>query len=557
MSRRYRPRRALRNDWRDWKGGLVPSVARIFGKHIPIPIPTELADETSLLTHLGMSAKELKKIWWFRSRMYHHFEISKRAGKSRLINAPDSRLKMLQGKLAPLLDQLYRVRTPVHGFVPGRSVKSNAEAHGRRKFVINLDLQDFFPTITENRVSGMLRSLGVDRRVAEIASRLCCLDNHLPQGAPTSPVISNMICFRLDTELLRIAKDARAIYTRYADDITFSSYQPPAPLFESALPSVGRFSPDLLSSRLRDAFSSNGFIVHPEKAHYADRHSRRIVTGVKINDGLNVDRRYVRRIRAILHSIEKTGLSDAQDKYTKTGGKGLIAAHLRGKIAYMAFLKGATDPVVRGLALRHNKVFAGHPIKLDDTPEERLDRSIWVVEHPKRQGTAFFLEGVGLVTAAHCVKSRKTVDVFHPSKHTKIYKATVRDRDEHRDLAILDHPIPAADYFELAGSTRAVKKRDRVVAHGYPKWGPVDQLNDRPGVVTLVTTKSAVRLIEVDQMLTQGMSGGPVLDVDGKVIGIIHKGGPREGRDFAVHIQALHEWVKQLATAASAGDSGN
>src|SRR5690606_6704167 len=141
----------------------------------------------------------------------------------------------------------------------------------------------------------------------------------------------------------------------------------------------------------------------------------------------------------------------------------------------------------------YNKIFRSHPIKLVHTPEEQLDRSIWVIEHPKRQGTAFFLEGVGLVTAAHCVKNRKTIDLFHPSKHSNIFKATVRARDEHRDLALLDHPIAATNYFELSASTRTVKKRDRVVAHGYPKWGPVDQLNDRPGVVTLVTTKSGVR----------------------------------------------------------------
>src|SRR6185295_7019926 len=101
---------------------------------------------------------------------------------------------------------LYRPRNPVHGFVPGRSVKTNAEAHGQRRFVVNLDLQDFFPTITENRIRGLLQALDVDYRVSEIVARLCCLNDHLPQGAPTSPVLSNMICYRLDTALLNIAK---------------------------------------------------------------------------------------------------------------------------------------------------------------------------------------------------------------------------------------------------------------------------------------------------------------------------------------------------------------
>lgn len=525
----------------------MPSAARIFGKHFPLPIPPELADEAALLAHLTLGPKELKKIWWYRARMYQQFSIAKGLGKVRLISAPDRRLKFLQRKLAPLLDQLYRVRDPVHGFVPARSVKTNAEAHGQRRFVINLDLQGFFPTITENRISGLLRALDVNDRVAEIVARLCCLNDHLPQGGPTSPVLSNMICYRLDTELLQIAKGARAIYTRYADDISFSSYQPPAPLFEGALPAVGRFSPEVLAPRLREVFESNGFTVNPDKAHYADRNSRRIITGVKINAGLNVDRRYVRYIRAVLHSIEMLGLNDAQTKYGSKGGNGSLAAHLRGKISYVAYLKGAQDSVVRALALRYNRCFAKVPIKVAPTRDEVIDRAVWVVEHPKRQGTAFFLEGVGLVTAAHCVKGRKTVTVFHPSKHTNTFKATVRMRHEHRDLAILDHPIPATDYFELKGSTLAPKKGGAVTALGYPKWGPVDRLNDRPGVITLVTTKSGVRLIEVDQTLTQGMSGGPVIDAQDGVIGIIHKGGPGQGRDFATHIQALNDWLKETA----------
>lgn len=530
--------------WRDWKGDLVLSVARLFGKLMPIPIPPEFSNETVLLAHLGLGASELKKIWFYRARMYNHFSIAKGNGKIRLISAPDRRLKILQRKLAPLLDQLYRVRHPVHGFVPARSVKTNAEAHGQRGFVVNLDLQNFFPTIKEKRVRGLLHALGIDRRVAEIVAHLCCVNDHLPQGAPTSPVLSNMICYRLDKDLLEIAKSARAIYTRYADDISFSSYQPPAPLFEGALPAVGRFSPDVLSPRLREVFSGNGFSLNPGKPHYADRNSRRIITGVKINAGLNVDRRYVRKIRAVLHSIETLSLEDAQIKFESKGGKGRLAAHLRGKISYIAHLKGGSDPVVRALSLRYNQSFSGSPIKVSATREEIIDRAVWVVEHSKRQGTCFFLEGVGLVTAAHCVKDRKTVTIFHPSKHTTTYKATVRMRDEHRDLAILDHPLSAADYFELRRSMREPKKADPVTALGYPKWGPVDRVNDRPGVITLVTTKSAVRLIEVDQTLTQGMSGGPVIDAEDGVVGIIHKGGPGQGRDFATHIQALDEWLK-------------
>ena len=525
----------------------MQSARRIFGKLIPIPIPPEFADEASLLAYLRVSAAELKKIWWYRGRMYSQFDISKKAGKTRTIHAPDRRLKMIQRKLAPLLDQLYRVRNPVHGFVPARSVKTNAEAHGRRRHVVNLDLKDFFPTITEKRIDGLLQSLGIDRRVSEIVAHLCCHMGHLPQGAPTSPVLSNMICYRLDTDLLQIAKAARAIYTRYADDITFSSYQPPAPLFEGVVPAVGRFSPELLSATLRAAIGSNGFVVHPDKAHYADGSSRRIVTGVKINAGLNVDRRYVRNIRAILHSIEKADLATAQAKFAGKGGKGALANHLRGKISYLAHLKGQPDPVVRSLVARYNKTFWAKPIKLTPTAEEQRDRSIWVVDHPEQMGTAFFLKGVGLVTAAHCVEGVEEVNVLHPSKHTTLFKAKVLHFDKHQDLALLDHTaIPDTEHYELDPATKPPVKSDPVTALGYPKWGYGEELNVRRGEVSVLTAQFGVQLVEITAQITQGMSGGPILNSDGEVIGINYKGGQDEGRQFGIRLSMLLSWVNKL-----------
>ncbi len=122
----------------------MQSARRAFGKLIPITIPAELANEPALLTHLGLTAAELKKIWWYRDRMYSTFNISKGSGKIRIIAAPDRRLKILQRRVVPLLHQLYRVRNPVHGFVSDRSVKTNAASHGQRKHVINLDFKDFF-----------------------------------------------------------------------------------------------------------------------------------------------------------------------------------------------------------------------------------------------------------------------------------------------------------------------------------------------------------------------------------------------------------------------------
>lgn len=532
----------------DWKGDPVLSLKRVFGRHFPLPIPPEFSDEVTLLAHLGISSNELDTIWKYRDAMYQIFSIAKGNGKKRTISAPDRRLKIIQTKLTPLLGQLYLPRNPVHGFVPTRSVKTNAAAHGRRGFVINLDIQDFFPSITERRIRGLLRSLDINIRVADIITHLCCVNGHLPQGAPTSPILSNMICFRLDTDILRIAKGARAIYTRYADDITISTYQQPAPLFDGTLPSVGRFSPEMLGPALRDAFESNGFTINLDKAHYADKNSRRIVTGVKINAGLNVDRRYVRHIRALLHSVETIGLHDAQQKYTDKGGKGTLAAHLRGKISYIIYLKCATDPVVRSLALRFNQSFRKLPIKLESSTEERHERSVWVVEHSGNcgtQGTAFFLKDIGLVTASHCVEKASDLVVYHPSNPSTRVGVTVLKYCSHRDLAILSHTIHGTEYFEFDASVKPVKVGGDVTAFGYPDYGPGDKINVRSGSVTSYPKKHGVQMIEVSQELAQGMSGGPIVDRDHHVIGVVHKGGPNEARQLAIAISELQKWVTE------------
>lgn len=524
----------------------MPYWRAMFGQPIRVAIPAELSDEAALLVYLGLGSAELRKIWYYRRRMYRNFSIAKGQNKIRVISAPDERLKFLQRKIADKLNEIYRPRNPVHGFVAERSVKTNATAHLRRRFVVNIDLKDFFPTISQKRVEGMLSSLGIDGRVVEIIARICCNNGHLPQGAPSSPLLSNMICFRLDKKLMGIAKESRCIYTRYADDITLSSYQPLTGLFETALPTAGRFSPDFLAAKLRDVVLQNGFVINPDKAHYADRYSRRMVTGLKVNELLNVDRRYVRNIRATLHSIETLRIEGAEKKYhEKHGGKSSLAEHLKGKISFLTHIKGQSDPVVRSITLRFNKCFPTRPINVTPTQSEIRDRAVWVVDHSKDQGTAFFLKGVGLVTAAHCVNGFNEVDVFHPSKHANTFKARVRKRDTHRDLAILDHEIPATEYFELDLVSRAISTGDSTTAVGYPDWAPGDRLNIRPGVVSTLTVKSAVRLIEVTQKLAQGMSGGPLLDATDAVVGIIHKGGPDEGRDFAIHIEVLEDWLKE------------
>src|SRR5690606_11547519 len=131
--------------WRDWKGGLLRSVRSMFGPPLRTKVPPEFADPTALKAYLDLDDPELKKITYYSKRMYREFSIAKDSTKVRVIRAPNDRLKFFQRKIAEKLVLMYTPRNPVHGFVEGRSVKTNAASHLGRRHIVNLDLQDYFP----------------------------------------------------------------------------------------------------------------------------------------------------------------------------------------------------------------------------------------------------------------------------------------------------------------------------------------------------------------------------------------------------------------------------
>jgi RNA-directed DNA polymerase len=148
-----------------------------------------------------------------------------------------------------------------------------------------------------------------------------------------------------------------------------------------------------------------------------------------------------------------------------------------------------------------------------------------------------------LVTAAHCVADVKEATIHHPSRRSNKFKVSVTHYSKHRDLAILAHTIPRTDFYELSKSPTAAVTGDPIVAIGYPDFGPADNVNIRNGTVSSTTTKSLIKLLEVNFKFIQGMSGGPVIDANDQVVGIIHKGGPEETRDFAIVIAEFDSWI--------------
>lgn len=170
-------------------------------------------------------------------KKYISFDIEKKSGGYRNIKAATGGLRVIQSKVAPLITKHYRARNSVHGFIKERSVVSNAKQHKRQKYVFNIDLLDFYGSINFGRVRGLFRAkpFSMGEKAATVMAQICVFQNSLPQGAATSPIISNFIASQLDKKLSALARKYKLTYTRYADDITFSSNQKTFPTTLSPL----------------------------------------------------------------------------------------------------------------------------------------------------------------------------------------------------------------------------------------------------------------------------------------------------------------------------------
>lgn len=290
----------------------------------------------------------------FPRKKYTTFAIPKKSGGSREILAPDSALKIIQQKLNQVLQAAYEPKPSVHGFVEGRSIVSNAKVHARRRHIFNVDLKDFFPSINFGRVRGMFMAPPYNRNaiVATVLAQICCFNNHLPQGAPTSPTVSNMICARMDAQLQQLAKRHKCTYTRYADDITFSTTRR---LLPSAIATISNETGRVeVGDELASIIRSNGFEINERKVRLLGRGRRQEVTGLVTNLFPNVQRRYVRQIRAILHALKTYGLDATEDTYRKKFAPQhfgprrqppSFAKVIEGKIEFLGMVRGRSNPM--------------------------------------------------------------------------------------------------------------------------------------------------------------------------------------------------------------------
>lgn len=268
---------------------------------------------------LGVSAAFLTKVLYklgVKSHVnshYHQFNITKKSGGIRTISAPSIELKDLQRKLSDFLLDCKTVIhidnkvecTLSHGFEREKSIITNARIHRDKKNVLNLDLEDFFGSFNFGRVRGYFianRDFKLDPHIATVIAQIACYKNTLPQGSPCSPVIANLITNSLDIKLSKLAKRNGCSYTRYADDMTFSTRKQS---FPTAI--VKDVENTTLGSKLLGEIRRAGFSVNLAKTRLQFKDSRQEATGLVVNKKVSVKSEYWRLTRAMAHSLFKTG----------------------------------------------------------------------------------------------------------------------------------------------------------------------------------------------------------------------------------------------------------
>jgi len=225
---------------------------------------------------------------------YRTFEIRKRSGGTRTISAPYPALLQCQQWIHRHILSQTKIHSAAHGFTSRKSILTNATEHINKEQFLKIDIKDFFPSITINQVINVFKSLGYTRKVSFYLASICCQNKSLPQGAPTSPMLSNIIAAGMDNRLTRFAQKFDLTYTRYADDLAFSGKSIPAKHIQY----------------IAAIIQSCKFQLNPSKTRLQQKKNKRILTGISIaEEQIKLPREYKRKLKMEIHCIRKYGIA--------------------------------------------------------------------------------------------------------------------------------------------------------------------------------------------------------------------------------------------------------
>ena len=308
-----------------------------------------LESPNELCRFLKISMHPLEEI--INIPVYEHYTVKKKRGGERHIHAPEKPLKKIQKRLNYFLQAYYLWIKPdeVHGFVINPhylgshcNIAANAAVHTGKKHVLNIDLKDFFPSISAKRIKNLFTSpfFNYNKQIANALTLLTTYESKLPTGAPTSPVLSNFVCLGLDVCLRTFCHENGLQFTRYADDLTFSSDT--------------LISQDTIQHIIR-LIRENGFEINEKKLHLQSSNRKQTVTGLTVNEKVNIDRKLLKRIRAMLHDLTTNGIDAAAQRHFKlktpvgSEWQERFIFRLDGYINFVGQVRGKEDAVYRKL----------------------------------------------------------------------------------------------------------------------------------------------------------------------------------------------------------------
>jgi len=273
-----------------------------------------LVSATAFGTVLGVNPKLLTAMTKFPDKYYREFTIKRRSGGLRQIRAPRTFLKTVQQYIHKYILSQLEVPSHVTGFVKGRGVISNALIHKAAPYILNVDIEDFFGSITEKTVREFFLELGYNVDMARLLMRLCTYGGSLPQGAPTSPALANHIFSTVDLGILELCTPNSLNYSRYADDLTFSG---------------AKRIPQEFLHELQVLLKTHGFKLNQKKTRFSRPGQAKYVTGLVVNERVQAPRELRRNLRAMFHNAEKAPSSFAERPHHLLGWASYVNSYDR------------------------------------------------------------------------------------------------------------------------------------------------------------------------------------------------------------------------------------
>ena len=475
-----------------------------------------------------------------RSFFYRTFEISKSNGSIRVINAPKGIIKKLQENINLELSKIYKPTSIAKGFYKGSSIVDNAKAHIGKKWIVNLDIKDFFSTITFPRIYGIFKAkpFEFNHKIAGLIANICTYNGVLPQGSPTSPVLSNMIAFKLDRRLIYYTRSNNIDITRYADDITFSSnnYQELNLIVENGL----------IKKDLNNIFIKNGFLINDNKTRIRYYYNHQEVTGIKVNKKLNIQKFMKYKIRSILHALEKYGEANTYLEYkrrnniadTDQTGKEL-RLYVEGLLAYVKMILGKDASFFIKSANRYNNAIQENKIITLNSSSKHIDNAVFVIEANLRQGTCFSNQDCYIFTCLHNIIDinelkkikasdqemtllieMKTMKIRIYNKFVKhnLDKFTIEYFSIDEDFIIIKDKEFYSQYYLLVDNDKIDRRYNHIVI-GYP-----DSENKNPVIIDdnvkflRAREHGNVVMYPINSKIVQGMSGAPILKQNSNIV---------------------------------------